>query len=264
MRFASLIALVFIFVGCQRATDTPIITPHVPEVNTTIAMLRRDIVGVGGVDIWDNIVVGGRVVSADSEGNYYGSIVVEDGSGAVEVMLGMANLESIYPVGLYVALRIYGCYADYVRGVLQIGVKQPQYEYYGVGYLSSREECDRVVVRSTDVDVVEPMTTRISEFSETMCGRLVRVRGVKLMDSSSVDTLAGDVLESAVWRGYSLFKDAQGDSVALYTSSYAQYSNMRIPQDSVTIVGVLQRDSYRGGAECYYLKMRYATDCTIH
>lgn len=264
MRILQYISLIILLVGCHRATDKLVVSPILPDITSDISMLRDRVVGVGGVVIRDNIVVGGRVVSADSEGNFYGSIVVEDEGGAIEVMLGMSYLESLYPVGLYVALRVQGCYADYTRGVLQVGTKQPQYEYYSVGNLASKEECDRVVVRSSDVIDIEPTDIAIAECREKMCGRLVRVRGVRLVDSSSIDTLAGDSLERAVWGGYSLFKDSKGDSIALYTSDYARYANSLIPQDSVVIVGILQRDKYRGGEECYYLKMRYEKDCTIY
>ena len=85
-----------------------------------------------------------------------------------------------------------------------------------------------------------------------------------MVDSSSVDTLAGDELGRAIWEGYSMFKDRNGDSIAVYTRSNARYAKFRIPTDSVSIVGTLQRDSYRGGKECYYLKMRYERDCSIY
>ena len=264
MRLAAYIILIFILVGCHGATDKPIITPAVPESTNTIAQLRDRIVGIGGVGITNDVVVGGRVVAADGENNNYGSIIVEDDSGALELMIGLSYLEAVYPVGLYVSLRLKGCYADYSRGVLQVGRKAPEYEHYAVGNLASWVECDKVVVRSVDVAPVEPMPLTIPECRTNMCGRLIEIRGLRLVDSSSVDTLAGDELGRAIWEGYSMFKDRNGDSIAVYTRSNARYAKFRIPTDSVSIVGTLQRDSYRGGKECYYLKMRYERDCSIY
>lgn len=263
MRVAYYILLILTLIGCHRATDNPIISTQLPPRTNDIATLQDEIVGVGGVVINEDVIVAGRVTSDDSEDNFYGSITVEDESGALEVMIGTSYLETLYPVGLYVTLRLKGCYADYGRGVLQVGSKAQGYDYGPVAYLASREERDRVVLRGTNVYPLSPVSRSISGLEETMCGRLIRLSGLRLVDSSSVDTLRGESLDRAVWAGYSLFKDATGDSVAVYTREYARYSTHPIPHDTVSIVGILQKDSYRQGAECYFIKMRYEEDCTI-
>ena len=264
MRYRLYILILFILIGCQRITYKFVIDGELPIPNCYISTLRDNIVRVGGVTIRDNVIVVGRVTSSDSEDNFYGSLVVEDESGAVEVMIGSSNLTARYPEGLLVALRLKGCYADYSRGVLQVGSEAPEYEYYRVGNLISPERVDDVVVRSLDVEPIQPMQTSIAELQSSMCGRLVELRGLSLMDSSSIDTLVGEELSRAIWRGYSMFRDACGDTIAIYTSDYARYAEHRIPHDSVNIIGILQRDKYRGGSECYYLKMRYEADCTLY
>lgn len=264
MRHILCITMIFLLIGCQRVTDKFVMEGDIPSPNATIATLRDHIAGIGGVTIVDDVVVVGRVTSADSEDNFYGSLVVEDDSGAVEVVIGTPNLEADYPLGLRVALQLQGCYADYSRGVLQVGSEAPEYEYYRVGNLASPERVDRVVLRSSDVVPPMPGQMTIADLRSSMCGQLVEVRGLALMDSSSIDTLAGEALGRAVWRGYSMFRDAQGDTIAVYTRDYARYAEHRIPSDSVNIVGILQRDKYRGGEECYYLKMRYEADCSLY
>ena len=264
MRYILYIPIILILIGCQRVTDKFVIDGELPIPNCYISTLRDNIVRVGGVTISNNVVVVGRVTSSDSEDNFYGSLVVEDESGAVEVMIGSSNLTARYPEGLLIALRLKGCYADYSRGVLQVGSEAPEYEYYRVGNLISPERVDDVVVRSLDVEPIEPIQTSIAELRSSMCGRLVELRGLSLMDSSSIDTLYGEELSRAIWRGYSMFRDACGDTIAIYTSDYARYAEHRIPHDSVNIIGILQRDKYRGGSECYYLKMRYEADCTLY
>lgn len=258
------ILMMTMLIGCQRVADKFVYEEQLPTVTNTIASLREDVVMAGGFTITDDIVVEGRVTSSDIEDNLYGSLVVEDDSGAVEVRIGSVNLSARYPEGLLVALRVMGCHADYSYGVLQIGSEAPEYEMYGVGNLASPERVDAVVVRSADVKPIEPQQCSISELRRTMCGRLVEVRGLCLTDSSSIDTLAGEGLDRARWQGYSLFKDARGDSIAVYTLDYARYAEHRIPTDSVNIVGILQWNSYRDGEECYLLRMRYEADYTLY
>ena len=260
----SIILMIVMLIGCQKVTDKFVNEGDIPTPTATIAMLRDHIVGLGGITIEEDVVVVGRVTSADSEDNFYGSLVVEDESGAIEVVIGTPNLEADYPLGLRVALQLQGCYADYSRGVLLVGSQTSEYEYYPVGNLASPERVDGVVLRSGDVEPLVPQPITIADLRSTMCGRLVQVQGLKLSDSSSIDTLAGEELGRAVWRGYSMFRDERGDSIAVYTRDYARYAEHRIPMDSLTIVGIVQRDSYREGEVCYYLKMRYEADCTIY
>ncbi len=264
MRYALSILTIIFLIGCQRVTDKFVIDGSLPLRTNTIATFCEDIVGVGGVAITQDIVVVGRVTSADTEDNFYGSLVVEDESGAVELVVGTPNLSACYPEGLRVALRLRGCYADYSRGVVQVGSPAPEYEYYRVANLASEQRVDEVVVRSLDVEPVVPLRTTIAGLQRSMCGRLVELRGLGLMDSSSIDTLRGEELSRAVWEGYSMFRDERGDTIAIYTRDYARYAERRIPADSVNLVGILQWDSYREGEECYFLKMRYEADCTLY
>lgn len=255
------IILCIVLVSCYNVADKPHIYSYLPAATTTIASLKSRIVGTHAHEIEHDVVVVGRVVSSDAEDNYYRSMMVDDGTAAVEVMMGISPLAADYPEGLMVALRLEGCYAAYQRGVAVAGCQAPAYESFDIGYLASREAIDRVVVRSNDVAVVEPRNLRISDLQRDDCGRLVRIDGLCVVASSNVDTLAGETMCDARWRGYALFKDGAGDSIAVYTRDYARYSEEYIPLDEVSLTGIVEWASYNGGKECYQLKMRYESDC---
>ncbi len=256
--------LLIMLVGCYNSADKSLIVGDLPLPTTTIGRLRSDIVGRGDVYIREDVVVHGRVISSDMEDNFYGSLFIMGEDGAVEVKAGLSSLEALYPEGLNVALRLRGCYAGYGNGVLQVGVEAHSYDNYSVGDLASFEMLDRVVVRSSDVQIMRPLKRDIAQLRHEECGMLVSVDGLRLVAATSVDTLAGQSLEDAVWRGYLLFKDSRGDSIAVYTSDYARYADRRPPCDSMTLTGVLQWAKYNGTKECYHLKMRYERDCSTN
>ena len=251
-----------VLVSCYNAADKPRIYPELPESNTTISTFRDYILGTHPHVVEDDVVVVGRVVSSDAEDNFYRSIVVDDGTGAVEVMAGVSPLAADYPEGLEVALRLRGCYAAYQRGVAVVGTKVEEYETYGVGYLASKQAIDMVVVRGDNVEVQEPRVKAIAELVPSDCGRLVRVGAVRLVGSTSIDTLAGDMLNDARWRGYSMFKNEAGDSIAVYTRDYARFADKHIPVEELSLCGIVEWAAYNGGKECYQLKMRYESDCS--
>lgn len=258
------IIICLVLVSCYNVADKPHIYPSLPNATTTIAKLKSRIVGTHPHEIEHDVVVVGRVISSDAEDNYYRSMVVDDGTAALEVMMGISPLNADYPEGLMVSLRLEGCYAAYQRGVAVVGSKSPAYESFDIAYLASREAIDGVVVRSDDVNVVEPRNVSIGELQHADCGRLVRIEGLHVVASSNVDTLAGESLYDAHWRGYALFKDGAGDSVAVYTRDFARYAEKYIPLDEVSLTGIVEWGSYNGGKECYQLKMRYERDCVAY
>lgn len=259
MRNLVVILIVTLLVGCYNSADKPHICPELPIPTTTIAALH-DIVGSGGVVLSDDIVVEGWVVSSDRDDNFFRTFVVEADGRAVEVMAGLSELEATYPVGLRVVLRLGGCYADYGYGVLQVGRRSSG--SYAVDYLASPEAVDRVVVRSLDVQPVMPRTMHLADLHKSMCGTLVRIEGLRLVSSSSVDTEAGELLRDACWAGYAVFKDMRGDSIVLYTRDYARFAQRCIPCEEVALTGILQWGRYEG-SEGFQLKMRYEEDCAL-
>ena len=258
------VILCFVLVGCYNAADESRIAHTLPLKTSTIANLKEHIVGTHASLIEDDVVVVGRIISSDRDDNFYRTIVVDDGTGAVEVMMGIAPLAADYLEGLKVALRLKGCYMGYQRGVAVVGTRAAEYESSDVGYLASREAVDRVVVRSDDVEVQMPRCVAIGELTMGDCGRLIRVDGLHLVATTSVDTLAGEMLADARWRGYALFKSEVGDSIAVYTRDYARFAEDAIPLDEVSLSGIVEWAKYNGGRECYQLKMRYAEDCVVH
>jgi hypothetical protein len=251
-------------VGCYNAADESHIETKLPYPTTDIKSLKERIVGSRPTILEHDIVVVGRVISSDRDENFYRTIVVDDGTAALEVMMGISPLAADYPEGLEVALRLKDCCVGYQRGVAQVGGVAAEYESYDVAYLASREAVDRVVVRGGSVDVQRPRSVAIAELEHGDCGRLVRVEGLHLVSTTSIDTLAGDAMEDARWRGYALFKDAAGDSVAVYTRDYARFAEDAIPMDSISLTGIVEWSKYNGGKECYQLKMRYAEDCVMY
>ena len=257
--FVAILCLLLL-VDCRA--DEPHISNSLPVATTTMKRLREDIVGNRSALIREDVVVEGYITTSDAEDNFFRTMVVEDGSSAVEVMMGINPLYRNYPEGLRVALCLKDCYAAYSYGVLQIGRKPEAYESYSVDYLGSREAADKVVVRGTELRDVEPVSLAIAELSSDYLGRLVSIDGVHLVASSTVDLDEGELLDDALWEGYAMFKDECGDSIAVYTRSYARYADEYIPSGELTLSGILQWGRYNGGKECYQLKMRYATDCT--
>ena len=106
--FVAILCLLLL-VDCRA--DEPHISNSLPVATTTMKRLREDIVGNRSALIREDVVVEGYITTSDAEDNFFRTMVVEDGSSAVEVMMGINPLYRNYPEGLRVALCLKDCYA---------------------------------------------------------------------------------------------------------------------------------------------------------
>lgn len=254
-----IIALLCLVMGCTKGS-APAHTLPLKERTTTIEQLHFRAEANRAVTITDDIIVSGRITSSDIDGNFFRSLIIEDESGAMELLIKEYDLSTTYPEGLRVALHLKGCAIGYNMGILQAGVKSPDYDYYEIGYLETKQSINRVVRRSTDVAPITPRRCSIADIGRDDCGRLVRIDDLSLRHTTSIDTLQGMTLNDATWQGYALFFDERGDSIAVYTSPDARFAKHNIPTTPLAITGIVQWCSYNDGEECAHLKMRYAID----
>ena len=263
LRLISLVVAVMLS-GCYNHHVAPTTEPQLPLANAHISNIRELVANNKVVVVDQDIIITGRVTSSDRDDNFFRTMVVEDATGGIEVMVGLDRLHTTYPEGLLVALHLKGCSLGYRYGVVQVGTTAPSYDNYDIDYLHSMVEVDKVINRSTDIEVITPKRRKIAELKVDMCGELAIIDDLELIESTSIDTLQHETLANASWRGYSLFCDAEHDTLMVYTRNYAQYTDREIPLDRVSIRGIIQYGKHPNGREYYQLKMRYAEDCTTY
>ena len=123
--------------GCYDTAPPPDVESPLPRANCGMATLRELYDGRTR-PIEDDLIVVGRITSADADGNFYKSFTVEDGQGAVEVMAGLTRLDASYPEGAAVAIRLRGCALGCSRGVMQIGRMPAPGSSYATDYFPVR------------------------------------------------------------------------------------------------------------------------------
>lgn len=234
-------------VGCKNF-DEPIWEENPSDTaNISISDLHA-MVAERGVVIEDDIIIGGYVTTSDEASNFHRTFIIEDASGGAEIMAGLYDLHNIYPIGYYVTINLKGCAIGEHLGVMQIGMPAEEYSYYTTDYFSSRVILDQHIKRHNLKHDITPLPLSISDLRESQCGRLVNIGNI---------TPAQD----GVWSGYQLFSDNTGQTIAVYTSEYASYSQKALPSGAVIITGILQYGKVNG-QECYIIKMRNEKDCS--
>lgn len=227
MKRLFLIILLFLSaVGCYDSHKEPLQEEVAMQANCTMEQLRRMCFS-GCYAVVTDIICMGRVTSSDKEGNFYRSLVVEDDSGGVEIKLGTYNIDSQYPIGLIVMLRLKGAAIMVEDGVVKVGLP-PQSFDSAPRDMEAQSVIDAHLVRGTSIEEITPMVCDIASLDTSLCGRFVRV-----------ENLLHSPLDGYEEKEYYLFKESSDRTICLYISSYANFSDIDIPTSELSIQGVL-------------------------
>lgn len=194
--------------------------------NCKIATLRQ-MCQSGCYTIHSDMVCVGRVTSSDREGNFYRTLVIEDDTGGVELLLGAYNLASQYPVGLQVYLCLKGLAVAVEGEVVQVGLP-PQSFDDAPRELESQVVIDRHLVRSSSVEPRVAMECELSEINASLCGRFV-----------AIENLSHAPLDGVEEVDYYRLVDSFGRAIFLYVSPYSEFANLELPSSALAVRGIL-------------------------
>jgi hypothetical protein len=207
----------------------------------------------GLVTLPDDGLIGGVVTASDRSGNFYRSFLIEDFTGAVEVMAGLYDLHALYPEGRVVYVSLQGLTLGVRDGVFQLGLD----DGYRAGYLSHPALLDAHLFRGGWNTEFRPAIVSVSQLTDAWIGRLVTVYGLTL-NGAGTTTWATPAADS--FTGYPLEKDVratdpQGRRIDIYTSGYADFAGDTIPTGPVAVTGIVLKEEKN-----YRLKMRERRD----
>ena len=206
--------------------EVPAEKPKVKLVTTSIAELKSMYAGKP-LDIQEDLVIGGQVISDDTAGNIYRSLFIQDYSGAIEVKIGKSSLYSDYKVGQWVYVCLSGLTLGNYNGTLQIGAKDPSGEYE-TAYIDVQSIIDTHIFRGDIDPPVKPV--ELAEADLVAClakgyrgeyfGRLVTLRGLKYGAVSTYSTDAYKRIFALLYIDQYADKKASSNRIFLSDKTY--------------------------------------------
>ena len=219
-----IVALLLGLGGCVRHSNSG--AEDEVSANCNMATLRQWCQN-GCYTINSDLVCVGRVTSSDRAGNFYRTLVVEDETGGVELLLGTYNIASQYPVGLKVALHLKGLAVAAKGEVVQVGLPPQSFDDLP-REMESQVVIDSHLVRSNSVEDIEPTECDLSAICASLCGRFV-----------AFGSLSHTPLEGVEESDYYRLVDSGGNAIFLYVSSYSEFANPDIPSSELSVRGIL-------------------------
>ncbi len=151
---------------------------------STVLRLYNDRFGkntVGeGLEITEDYVIKGKVISNDAYGNIYRTMYIQDESGAIEVKLGISGIYNEYKVGQTVYVKTKGLVLGNYRYMLSLGMPSVD-DGYANGYMDVRTVIDAHVFKGERTRLTREDTLVVSspsDLTDDDLGRLVRIEGL--------------------------------------------------------------------------------------
>ena len=220
-----------------------------PEVSNVIAThtikqlksMYRD----GGKEVVSNeeIIVSGRVISSDKEGNIYKSLVIQDETAGIEIKINSNGLYNYFKLGSIVYLH-----ANYLKlgaygGTVSIG-SVPVDNNYENDFIPAPVMKNYVIKGAQDAPV-KPVKLTIPTLRERYSNMLVEIDDVQFIESevsnnlSYTDNYVNDKKEAEKVTGNRTLVDGDDNRLVVRTSGYARFADKKIPAGSGSVKGIL-------------------------
>lgn len=266
----SALLLAFGLAGCQNDFDSlGLMEPQATIVpNTDIIDFKEKnwedadnyYKQVGTKDNGENIIISGRVISSDYSGNIYKNLVIQDRTAALTLSINANSLYNDYRIGQEIVIDLTGMYVGKYSGLQQMGFPDDD-ETYGAQTTFMPLEFFKQHAQLNglpDSEKIDTITTTIASLQTTPEGlrkwqsQLVRLNNVHF-------ELGGEANFTDAQKENSnrTLLDANGNSIIVRNSGYANFYAEKLPEGSGDVVGIL---SYFGSSG-WQLLLRGTSDC---
>jgi hypothetical protein len=207
--------------------------PSIKEGAVSIAYLKTLYTGAP-TEITGELHIAGRVVSSDVRGNFYKTLVLDDGTGGIEVKLDLEQIFKRFMIHTLVDVRCNGLWLGSSGGTLQLGAEP--YDDFQTQYIPEGDIPLHLASDSSFTDEVLPRELTIGMLSAGDISMFACFKGVQFVGEEQVLGWADATAEQDTDRH---LVDAVGDTLVVRTSRYADFAHRTLPSGSGYIEGVL-------------------------
>ena len=233
----AIVTACIIMTSCKRDFDQPpsFIEPNI-TANTTIKALKAMHV-IGAIEkITQDIVIGGVIVADDKSGNFYKSIAIQDETGGITVRLDGTNLNTTYPVGRKIYIKLNGLYLGDYNRLIQIGggIDDTDPARPELAPIASTL-FDQYILKGSLNNSVTPKVVTVAELHDSLQSMLIQLNNMEFITSDTSKTYADAVAQAT--RNLSV-KGCGGNSLIVRTSGFSNFAGINVPNGNGSLLAV--------------------------
>lgn len=182
--------------------------------------------------ITEDYKITGNVVSSDRFGNFYKVLVIEDGTGGIEIKVDMKDLFKVYERGAEVEVSCKSLTLGAYGQLVQLGTEAEG--GYETGYIPEQQAGWHINVTGRKAGDLRPLLLEIDGIRPSHICRSVAFDNVRFTEAGG----GAKWCEEGVDTDRTLM-DAKGNTLIVRTSSHAEFAGYLLPEGNIYIEGVL-------------------------
>jgi hypothetical protein len=234
--FLMLLVTIFCCTACfkKAAYATPVLDQF-SDTLISIKQLKR-LHQMGEVELIRNEWMLEAVVVANDEfDNWYKSIVIQDGTGGIMLLMDGQNLFQDYPVGALIRLRLKDLHlSDYRRMIQLVGAVDSSAGTLQTGGIPVPLFKQHIQILQDNAPII-PLIVQYKNLHDSLQGRLIQLSSIEFSASDTAQTFADKKNKLGASRA---LKFCAGGTIYLRTSGYADFAGVAVPNSNGSIIGV--------------------------
>lgn len=214
----------------------------------------KQLYGNQTVQIQDDLVIEGYVVSSDAAGNFFNVLHFQDKPSApsegMQIEIELRDSHLWYPVGSKIYVKLKGLYLGKSKGNFKLGGTFNSFGNLSVGRLPYTVLKAHLVLACEQGSLVVPQQLAIDSLKESSLNTLVVLKDIEVDAAQLGMPFAEEKVET-----HRRLNDCNDNEISLLNSGYADFQAQPLPEGKGTISGILQKDN-----SDYYLVIRDLND----
>ena len=209
--------------------------------NVTIQEVKKLYMG-STLQIQDDLVLEGFVVSSDKEGNFFGNLHFQDSptnpTQGLEIELDVRDSHLFYGIGQKVLIKLKGLYLGKSKGAFKIGGVFTSFGNVSIGRLPAAAVGQHLFISCGSPSNIDPLLATIDKLNDDMISTLVQFEGLEVVEGEVGLPFAVPQEETE-----RRLKDCDGNEIVLLNSGYADFQAELLPKGNGTIKGILAKEN---------------------
>ena len=137
----------------------------------------------GTIEIQEDLVLEGFVISSDKDGNFFGNLHFQDRpdnpTQGLEIEIDIRDSHLFYGVGQKVLIKLKGLVLGKSKGAFKIGGVFTSFGNLSVGRLPAMAVDQHLFISCESIATIHPLLTTIDELNDDMISTLIQFDGLK-------------------------------------------------------------------------------------
>ena len=242
--FRSAVFGLLIIIGCVKDVDYK--TPETICSTNLLANVSykevKDLYIDRTIQIQQDLVIEGYVISSDRSGNFFGVLYFQDSptdpSHGFQIELDVRDTHLFYPVGSKFLIALKGLYLGKSKGVYKLGGQFTSFGNVSVGRLPASVVDQHLFLSCEEAVTIVPQTIDVGDLKESYTSTLVRLEGLEIREDQ-----VGLPFANAKEATKRSLVDCLDQELILLNSGYADFQADKLPNLNGSISGVLVREN---------------------